>query len=163
MNTLRSVIDNFIAQLLTVPLDQLLAFRADAPQPPAQAATPRAPRAKKVPGRLARRSPEEIATALNSVAELLKANPDGLRSEAIRTQLDLQAKEMPRIMGEGLRSKVLVKKGEKRATVYYLKAAKKVPVKKTAKSAKKTPAKKTPAKKVPKKAPAKKVVEVIDG
>jgi hypothetical protein len=68
-------------------------------------------------GRLVRRSPSDIAKALASIVGLLKKKP-GLRSEAIRAALKMDRKEMPRVIAEGLSKKVLVKKGEKRATTY---------------------------------------------
>jgi|SRR5579872_2397091 len=70
-------------------------------------------------GRLARRSAEDIAKALDKVVALVSKKPDGLRAEEIRETLGMQAKEMPRILGEGLKSRKLKSKGQKRATTYY--------------------------------------------
>ena len=70
-------------------------------------------------GRLPRRSAEDIAKALDQVVALLKKNADGLRAEQIRETLGMQAKEMPRILGEGLASRKLKSKGRKRATTYF--------------------------------------------
>jgi len=69
-------------------------------------------------GRLKRRSPEEIAKALDQVVALLKKVKTGLRAEQIREQLAMQAKEMPRVLKEGLSTKKLKSKGQKRATTY---------------------------------------------
>ena len=69
-------------------------------------------------GRLKRRSSEDIGAVLDQVVALVKKNKDGLRAEQIRTELSLQAKELPRVLKEGLRSKRLRKAGQKRATVY---------------------------------------------
>jgi hypothetical protein len=69
-------------------------------------------------GRLKRRSSEDIGQVLDQVVSLVKKNKDGLRAEQIRTDLNLQAKELPRVLKEGLRSKRLRKAGQKRATVY---------------------------------------------
>ena len=55
---------------------------------------------------------------LASVVALLKKSPDGLRSEAIRDALKLDRREVPRVLAEGLKGKVLRKRGAKRATVY---------------------------------------------
>jgi hypothetical protein len=80
------------------------------------------PKAKKGKGgRLARRSSEAIAAALGNVVTLVKKHKDGLRAEEIRANLGLQAKELPRVLREGLSSKSLTKKGHKRATVYFAK------------------------------------------
>ena len=71
------------------------------------------------PGRLKRRSPGDIAKGLDQMVALLKKNRGGLRAEQIREQLGMQAKEMPRILKEGLHKKVLKSKGQKRATTYF--------------------------------------------
>jgi len=76
-----------------------------------------APRARKS-GRLKRRSPAEIAKALDRVVALVKSKKDGLRAEQIRASLGMQAKEMPRVLQEGLAKKKLKAKGQKRATTY---------------------------------------------
>jgi hypothetical protein len=69
-------------------------------------------------GRLKRRSSEDIGQVLDQVVSLVRKNKDGLRAEQIRMQLGLQAKELPRVLKEGLSSKRLRKSGQKRATVY---------------------------------------------
>jgi hypothetical protein len=70
-------------------------------------------------GRLKRRSADDIAATLGNIVTLLKAHPAGLRAEQIRKDLDMLAKELPRPLAEGLASKALRKKGQKRATVYF--------------------------------------------
>jgi hypothetical protein len=70
-------------------------------------------------GRLKRRSADDIAATLGSIVSLLKQHPAGLRAEEIRTHLGMLAKELPRPLAEGLASKALRKKGQKRATVYF--------------------------------------------
>ena len=42
-----------------------------------------------------------------------------MRAEQIRVELGMQAKEMPRILGEGIATRRLRKRGQKRATTYY--------------------------------------------
>jgi hypothetical protein len=69
-------------------------------------------------GRLRRRTPEEIAKVLDQVLALLKKNKPGLRAEQIREELGVQAKEMPRVLKQGLATKKLKSKGQKRATTY---------------------------------------------
>jgi hypothetical protein len=78
-------------------------------------------RAPKVttPGRLKRRSAEDVAAALGDVVALVKRHKDGLRAEQIRTSLGLQSKELPRVLKEGLATKMLSKKGQKRSTTYF--------------------------------------------
>ena len=90
------------------------AGRGAASGPVAKATGPKTTRT----GRLKRRSSEDIGQVLDQIVALVKKNKDGLRAEQIRTELDLQAKELPRVLKEGLRSKRLRKAGQKRATVY---------------------------------------------
>jgi hypothetical protein len=75
------------------------------------------PRGRKS-GRLPRRSSEEIAAELEKIVGLVKKSKAGLRAEEIRAALKMQPKEMPRILKEGLATKVLKSKGQKRATTY---------------------------------------------
>lgn len=70
-------------------------------------------------GRLPRRSAEDIAQVLDSVVSLVKRHKEGLRAEQIREELGLQAKELPRVLKEGLSSRKLKSKGQKRATTYF--------------------------------------------
>jgi hypothetical protein len=56
------------------------------------------------------------------VVSLVKRNKAGLRAEQIHNELGLQAKEMPRILREGLEEKALKSKGQKRATTYSARA-----------------------------------------
>ena len=69
-------------------------------------------------GHLARRTPADIARALDAVVILVRRNKEGLRSEQIRKALRLDVREVPRILKQGLTSKKLKSKGQKRATVY---------------------------------------------
>jgi hypothetical protein len=86
---------------------------APAARPAAAPAT-----ARRAKGRLARRSAADIAKALGQVVALVKSKKDGLRSEQIRAALHMDAKEMPRVLKEGLTKKVLKSKGQKRSTAY---------------------------------------------
>lgn len=120
---LSTLADNFANAVLDAirgaPLEQLLGEaggRPSAGRPPK--ATPRPARAASS-GRLKRRSPEDIAAALESVHGLLKRHKDGLRAEQIRDTLRMQSKEMPRVLSEGLSKRKLKKKGQKRATTYF--------------------------------------------
>jgi hypothetical protein len=72
-------------------------------------------------GRLPRRSAEDIQAGLDKIVSLLRKNKAGLRAEQIRSTLGMQAKEMPRILKEGLSKKKLSSKGQKRATTYSAK------------------------------------------
>ncbi len=79
----------------------------------------RTPRGKN--GRLPRRSAADIAKTLDKIVLLVKTQKNGLRAEEIRSKLGMQAKEMPRILKQGLAAKKLTSKGHKRATTYFAK------------------------------------------
>jgi hypothetical protein len=53
------------------------------------------------------------------MVSLLKKHKDGLRAEEIRANLGMEPKEMPRILKEGVSTKKLSSKGQKRATTYF--------------------------------------------
>lgn len=82
-------------------------------------ATTAKPKAKSS-GRLSRRSPEDIASTLTRIVALVKRHKEGLRAEQIRAELGMEAKEMPRVLKEGLAKKALKSKGHKRATTYFV-------------------------------------------
>jgi hypothetical protein len=119
---------------------------------PTAARTPRKA-AKTKSGRLARRSPEQIKEAAAEVAGLLKSNKDGLRSEQIRTTLDMDVREVPRVLKQAMADGLIkIRSGQKRSTVYGAGkgAARKAPRKAAAKKARKAPrkaARKAPARK----------------
>ena len=68
--------------------------------------------------RLPRRSPQDIVKTLDQVVALVKMSKNGLRSEEIRKALSLDVREVPRVLKQGLSSKKLKAKGQKRATQY---------------------------------------------
>jgi hypothetical protein len=70
--------------------------------------------------RLPRRSLEAIGKQLAEVVALVRESKGGLRAEQIRESLGLQAKELPRVLKEGLATKVLTCEGNKRATTYFV-------------------------------------------
>jgi hypothetical protein len=80
-----------------------------------------APNQARANGRLPRRSADEIQAMLGKVVVLVKKHKDGLRAEEIRTNLGMLSKEMPRILKEGVSTKKLSTKGQKRATTYFAK------------------------------------------
>ncbi|HTQ45177.1 MAG TPA: hypothetical protein VMI75_20595 [Polyangiaceae bacterium] len=70
-------------------------------------------------GRLARRTQAEIEAMLAKVLARVRATRGkGLRAEEIRKALSLDARELPRVLKEGLRTRKLKAKGQRRATVY---------------------------------------------
>jgi hypothetical protein len=70
--------------------------------------------------RLKRRTPDDIAATLQRIVSLLGDKPDGLRAEQIRVELGVEAKELPRPLADGIAARTLRKKGQKRATVYFV-------------------------------------------
>jgi hypothetical protein len=92
--------------------------RASLPASQAASAPAAAPRSA-MGGRLARRSPEDIAKSLTEIVSLLKSNREGLRSEQIRAALKMRPNEMPRILKEGIAKRILKSRGQKRATTYF--------------------------------------------
>jgi hypothetical protein len=70
-------------------------------------------------GRLTRRSANEIEATVAKIVLLVKTHKEGMRAEEIRAALGMLPKEMPRILKEGLRTKKLTSKGQKRATTYF--------------------------------------------
>ena len=133
MPTLRAQLDSLAASFANAVVDairnaslhELVAADGGKAAPAARPAAP-SPVAKATvaatkttrTGRLKRRSSEDIGQVLDQVVALVKKNREGLRAEQIRTELNLQAKELPRVLKEGLSSRRLRKSGQKRATVY---------------------------------------------
>jgi hypothetical protein len=114
-----SVLDAVKSSSISELLDGRPAHRAEARIPSATSVgrTAQAPAA----GRLPRRSAEDIAKTLEIVVSLLGSRKNGLRAEQIRAELSMQAKELPRILKEGLNRKKLRTVGQKRATTYFVK------------------------------------------
>ena len=134
MPTLRSQLDalaaNFARQILAAlqgaSLQELLGTTGKGGVRNGRSAPPDArkvspPRGPKSSGRLPRRSADEIAAMLSKIVLLVKTHKGGLRAEEIRSQLGMQSKEMPRILKEGISTKKLASKGQKRATTYFVK------------------------------------------
>ena len=131
MPTLRSQLDTLAASFANAIVDairgaslhELVASEgraAPAARPVAAAVAAKALPATKSTrsGRLKRRNSEDIGQVLDQIVALVKKNKEGLRAEQIRTELSLQAKELPRVLKEGLTKKLLKSKGRKRATTY---------------------------------------------
>jgi hypothetical protein len=130
-NTLHSRLNDLASSFASAVLDALksaslkeLHSGGSAVEPRGRRGAPKAAPARPAArsgGRLPRRSAEDIAGALESVVALVKKHKDGMRAEEIRKELGMQAKEMPRVLKEGLSARVLRTKGQKRATTYFAK------------------------------------------
>jgi Fic family protein len=75
---------------------------------------------RKAEERLTRRTAADIAQTLTQMVAVLAQHPDGLTAEQIKAALQLDKREMPKPIAEGLKSGALKKRGQKRATVYSL-------------------------------------------
>ena len=131
-SSLRAALDNLaqtfasavLTAIRTASIEELLAESGSngrrAASPREATPTP-ARKAAGKRGRLARRTPEEVEATLVKVVSTLKATRGkGMRSEQIQAALKLDKREMPRVIAVGLQSKKLRRKGEKRATVYFV-------------------------------------------
>ena len=86
-------------------------------------------------GRLARRSEEDIKKAVLAITGLLSRHPEGLGAEGIRAALRMDKREIGRPIEVGLADGRITKKGQRRATKYFLGGAGKIAGKKKASSA----------------------------
>jgi hypothetical protein len=118
----------FVAEVLTVirsaSIDELVSESSGPTDKREHRAAPKGPRASRgvsSSGRLRRRSKEDVEAILQRVLALVARHKTGLRAEQIKQELDLQAKEMPRVLKEGLAKKKLSSRGQKRATTYFAK------------------------------------------
>ncbi len=117
--------DAVIEAIRTTSLDELLSESGarSRPQQRTEVAPKAAPKVSRPSssGRLPRRSAEDIAAELDKIVALVQKHKDGLRAEQIRSELGMQAKELPRVLKEGLSARKLRSKGQKRATTYFAK------------------------------------------
>jgi len=135
MTTLKSTIEQLakgfaesvLGAIRGASLEDILAesgrARAGAPaagRAPA-AASKAAPARKGRGGRLARRSPEQIAAVVDSIVSALEKAKGGLRSEQLQKALGLSKKEITGPINEALAAKKIRKTGERRSTTYFAK------------------------------------------
>lgn len=115
---------NVIAALRGASIDELFVLTNGGPvrrgpgRPPASTAASSVGVGRKA--RRVRRSPSDIGKVVEDILALLGKHPEGLRSEQIREALNLQAKELPRPLAEGLGDGRIKKSGERRATTYFV-------------------------------------------
>jgi hypothetical protein len=123
MSTLRQTIETQAAQfaeaivhaLRTASLDELMTISGGSLRNGAVVKP-----AKFRGGRLGRRSVSDINQTLTQIVGVLAQHPEGLRAEQIRAALQLDTREVPRPIAEGLKSGALKKEGNKRATTYFV-------------------------------------------
>ena len=70
-------------------------------------------------GRLARRSPSELAKMVEKLVAVVRASKKGIGAEALRTALMVERRELPRPLAMALKTKKIRKRGKKRATTYF--------------------------------------------
>ena len=101
-----SFADGVLAAVRGASVEDLLAESGGAPRRgpgrPRGGKTTRSPKGKK-PGRLARRSSEDIAKTLAQVVALVKGKKAGLRAEQIRAALQIDRREVPPGAARGTR------------------------------------------------------------
>ena len=124
-------------------------------------------------GKRIRRSQDDIQGVVDKIVAFVKKHKDGVSAEAIREELGVERKELPRPIAEALGQKLISKRGHKRATMYFagskasaakksVKKASKPKVKAASKKSGKKSAKKS-AKKSGKKLSAKKNHKKMNG
>jgi hypothetical protein len=79
------------------------------------------PKSKRKGGRLARRSPSDIAHVIGLIVSTLGEHKAGLRSEQLQKVLKLDKKEITGPLAQALSAKKITKKGQKRSTTYFAK------------------------------------------
>jgi hypothetical protein len=123
----RTFADSVVAEIRGASVQDLLAEgvgggRSGSARPAdrerARGPTRRLARARQ-PERLPRRSPEDVARAVDLVTKLLRPHPKGMRAEEIRKMLGLEPREMPRVLKAGLAQRKLKSQGQRRATTYF--------------------------------------------
>jgi colicin import membrane protein len=158
-NSLQSKIQNLTSSfatslmeiVLSSPLEEIVGTRAGGTKSEAVAPAEKAPKKGKK-GRLPRRSEADIAEVVGRIVKLLAGKPKGLRAEDLREELGVEAKELPRPLADAIASKLITKEGDKRATTYFAKGAKKTAAKSATKAPKAKKKASTKAKAAPKKA-----------
>jgi hypothetical protein len=100
----------------SAPRASIVAASSASPAEPKRG--PGRPKGKKT-GRLARRSPEQIAQVVESIVVALKKQKAGMRSEQLQKLLSLDKKEISGPLNEALEGKKITKKGQRRATTYF--------------------------------------------
>jgi hypothetical protein len=97
-------------------------------------------------GRLPRRSPADLEKVVGLVVGALGKAKEGLRSEQLQAALSLSKKEIAGPLALALSEKKIVKRGQKRATTYFVATRKKVVKKVAVKPVKNVKAKAKPSK-----------------
>jgi len=135
-------VDALLSMIRAQSLEALSFSQESAPAKAAAVKASASPKKAATSERLKRRSPEDIQKDVGRICTFLRAHRHGARSEEIRKALNLEPREMPRLLREGLAGKAFyILSGQKRSTVYTISHVKKKPVKAKAAKAKAVKAK----------------------
>ncbi len=109
-----------VAALRSMSLEEILGATqmGDGARVKTSGATPKATKAPRSKGRLARRSAEDIAKMQAAIVALVKASK-GIGAEQIRAHLKITKAELASPINAALASKKIRKTGQKRATKYH--------------------------------------------
>jgi len=116
--------DELVALVHNSSMAEVFGSGAAAARPAPAARAARGPAAPSAPAPKKRGRPfskPDSSALVSSIAALLGKNPDGLRAEQIRSTLKVDKPTVTRALTQGLATKALTKKGERRATKYYAK------------------------------------------
>lgn len=98
-------------------------------------------------GKRVRRSAEALQEMAEQIASYVRKHKDGVSAENIREELDIERKDIPRPIAEALSQKLISKRGQKRATLYFAGGKSASPKKATKKASPKKASKKKAKKK----------------
>jgi hypothetical protein len=126
-----AVASSVLSVIRACTLEELAAVLDGAGGAPRRAAGTKGhrPRGQKS-GKRVRRTMGDIMALVEMIAALVQKREGGATAEQIRTLLGVERKELPRALREGLKTKLLTKRGHKRATTYFAGAGAKAKSKK---------------------------------
>jgi len=116
-----SLVESILAAARSVPLEELWAEPRDTRQEPHRNGRGAANRLPAVVSSAEARggSAQAAAKTLELVVLLIKGQPGGMRAEHLRKKLGVSKPEVTRALKQGLETKKIVSKGERRATTYF--------------------------------------------
>ena len=74
---------------------------------------------KSAKGKRVRRTVADLDAAASKIVAFVKKHKNGVSAETIREELGLERKELPRPIKHALSQRLISKKGQKRATLYF--------------------------------------------
>jgi hypothetical protein len=113
-------VEELVAAIRAMVLNEVIKKVKPNGTAPAASPTLGARKKRNASGRLPRRSAADVGAVVDKICSLLAKAPEGLRAEALREKLGLEAKELPRPIALALKEKRIKKSGNKRATTYTI-------------------------------------------